>query len=157
MPNGDVNVLRTPMLAGVLAAVLAASGCGSSGDRLVEIEKKAHQGASVRDHTLIDTFYSNEVVSIYVGMRVDDPARLVTVSGGRFKKPEFPLTTEVFEDLAQADFDGDGGTRCHTNVLRLRQGREPQENWPLSTGQREGVRAGMLELLKVTTVCDGRA
>lgn len=156
MPNGDVDVLRMPVLAGVLVAVLAVSGCGSSGARLTEIEKKAHEGASVRDHTLVITFYSQEVVSIYVGTRVDDPAQLVTVSGATLEKPEFPLTTEVFEDLAQADFVADGGTRCHTNVLRLRPGREPQENWPLSAEQREGVRAGTFELLKVATVCDGR-
>ncbi|WP_231642838.1 hypothetical protein [Nocardia sp. NRRL S-836] len=64
-------------------------------------------------------------MSIYVGTRVYDLIQLVTVSGATFKKPEFPLSTEVFEDLAQADFVADGGTQCHTSMLRLRPGKGP--------------------------------
>lgn len=149
--------MRIPVLVSGLAIALTASGCALLGDGHADLEKSAHAEVAVRDHDRIDTSYAKEAVSIYVGRWVDDPAGLVTVPGGTFRKPEYPLSTDVFDNLTQADFVAGQDKRCHADVFRLRRGKDPQENWPLSAEQRDALRDGALEVLKIVTVCDGKA
>lgn len=152
-----MDVLRISLLVGVLSAALAVSGCALFGESHADLEKEAHAGVFVQDHSLVETYYAKEAASIYVGPRVDDPVKLVTVSDGTFREPGIPLSTEVFENLAQADFVARNNERCHTDVLRLRREKDPQENWSLSAEQREGIRDGAFELLQIVTVCDGKS
>jgi hypothetical protein len=150
-----VDVLRIPLLVSGLSIVLAVSGCALFQYSHADLEKDVHSRVGVQEHELVDTYYSKAAVSVYVGQWVDDPVGLVTVPGATFRKPEYSLSNEIFDDLAQADYVVEQGKQCHTDVVRLRRGKDPQEDWPLSTEQRDGARAGSLEVLKIVTVCGG--